>query len=182
LIKFVRQHKVKRNNPVGNKELLTLSKIIIKRRMSKLENWIRDALLIGSFIVPFALSGCKKHDENPPVVKSFGQSVVLQYDSEPKLVYSASFTNVNGAELTVTRDGMLVSTEEIGSVSSFNKTFKYSDDHDIMEGKNIMVVIVISMVMVIIFNFMVLIRRIFLIIRKCLIMILQIIVYIICLH
>ncbi len=92
-------------------------------------------VLVLVISIPLIFIGCKKHDDTSKV-KSFDQSVILQNDVA--IMYTATLSNVDKAELKVSKDGVLISTEEISDVApngyDFKKTYAYSDDPKITKG------------------------------------------------
>jgi hypothetical protein len=72
---------------------------------------ITKIVFITGVLIPLFFTGCNKPDPVPPVVKSLDQSVVMQYTSEPELVYSASISNVENAVLKISRDDELILNE-----------------------------------------------------------------------
>lgn len=107
----------------------------MKRKVDKgLIYMYRKVVHISTIAVLLLLASCKK--DEPPVVKSIEQSVVLNNYVEIK--YSATLSNVDKAELKINKEGVLISTEEISVASTgtvYQKTYSYTVDPKITKGK-----------------------------------------------
>jgi hypothetical protein len=98
---------------------------------------IIKTLLILGLTIPSFITGCKKEDPPDQMVKSMSQSVSLLNGVD--IIYTASLINVDRAELTIKKDGVLIITEVISefspSVIDFSDYYSYSTDSRITKGR-----------------------------------------------